>query len=299
MLLPAAHLVPTVLAALLAVATNGGPDDPPTPAPGPLPSLPTAHAHNDYRHADPCTGALDLGFASIEVDVFPVDGELLVGHTRSELRPDRTIRRLYLDPLRRRAEAATDPDQGPLPDGGRLTLLVDAKRDGNRVLDLLLEQLAPLRPWLARVEDARFIDGPLMVVLSGSRPVARVAAMTTRPVFIDGRLGDLDRDPPRDLVPIVSGSYGSSLETPLFGPPSEAARRRLRDIVARAHAQGRRVRFWGHFEDPFIWTALVEAGVDLIGTDDRARLAAWLRAHDPRCGGSAPDPESSSNPSPE
>lgn len=250
-------------------------------------SLPTAHAHNDYRHADPCTGALDLGFTSIEVDVFPVGDDLLVGHEPADLRPDRTIEGLYLDPLRVRCEAAEHPARGPLADGHHLLLLVDIKRDASRALELLLPRLDPLKPWLARVENGRFKDGPIMVVLSGSRPVAQVAAMPDRVVFIDGRLGDLDRNPPVELVPLVSASFGSAVGAALIGAPSESARQRLGELADRAHAQGRRLRFWGHLEDPDIWAALVDAKVDLIGTDDLDRLASWLRAHDPRCRASA------------
>jgi hypothetical protein len=65
-------------------------------------SLPGAHAHNDYKHARPLLDALAHGFASVEADVFLVDGELLVGHDPSELRSGRTLTSLYLEPLRNR-----------------------------------------------------------------------------------------------------------------------------------------------------------------------------------------------------
>src|SRR5687767_7205871 len=58
-----------------------------------------AHAHNDYMHTQPLLEALDHGFCSVEADVFLVDGELLVAHDRAACRADRTIDRLYLDPL--------------------------------------------------------------------------------------------------------------------------------------------------------------------------------------------------------
>lgn len=253
----------------------GPPDDPASEQVGSIP-LPTAHAHNDYRHADPCIGALRLGFRSIEVDVFPVGDDLLVAHDLDEATPDRTIEGLYLEPLARWCE--TTPEE-TLP----VTLLVDIKRDGPRALELLLEKLSPLRPLLSRVERGEIVAGRIMVILSGSRPIAEVAAMPDRVVFIDGRPADLARNPPVTLVPLVSGSYGPTLETPLFGPPSDSAGTRLRALARTAHEQGRRLRFWGHLEDPAIWAALVEAKVDLIGTDDRARLADWLLANDPRC----------------
>jgi hypothetical protein len=57
----------------------------------PLPRpLKHAHAHNDYLHPRPLDDALAHGFTSVEADVFLVDGDLLVAHTRSEIQSDRT-----------------------------------------------------------------------------------------------------------------------------------------------------------------------------------------------------------------
>jgi glycerophosphoryl diester phosphodiesterase len=48
----------------------------------------------------------------------------------------------------------------------------------------------------------------------------------------------------------------------------EAERSRLTRIVAKAHAKGRRVRFWGAPDRPAFWGALLDNGEDLINTDD-------------------------------
>ncbi len=74
------------------------------PAPAVVP-LPHAHAHNDYAHRRPLLDALAHGFTSVEADVFLVKGELLVGHTWLDLRPGRTLEKLYLAPLARRVKA--------------------------------------------------------------------------------------------------------------------------------------------------------------------------------------------------
>ena len=83
-------MIPTSLALLLGAAV--------TP-------LPHAHAHNDYEHARPLLDALAHGFCSVEADVFLRDGRLLVAHTPLDLKPERTLERLYLDPLRQRVRA--------------------------------------------------------------------------------------------------------------------------------------------------------------------------------------------------
>ena len=264
---------------------------PPSSLLGPAPegdptvsSLPTAHAHNDYRQPDPCDGALDLGFTSIEIDVLPRDGELLVGHGEKELRPGRDLRSLYLDPVLRRCKAAESTSTGPLPDGHRLTLLIDIKRAGMESLALLEPLLEPLRSWLRRVEDRKIVDGPIEIVLSGARPTDTVRSRSDRLVFIDGRPSDLGRDVPVELMPLVSASLPSAVGSFGYRGLDEPARERLATLARRTHDEGRRLRFWGHMESAELWKALVENEVDLIGTDQPKRLAAWLRKNDPRCG---------------
>src|SRR5262245_51794473 len=63
-----------------------------------------AHAHNDYEHARPLLDALEQNFDSVEADVHLVDGQLLVAHDRKDARADRTLEKLYLDPLGERVK---------------------------------------------------------------------------------------------------------------------------------------------------------------------------------------------------
>src|SRR5437660_5226848 len=92
-------------------------------APGPFLS---AHAHNDYEHARPLFDALDHGFCSVEADIYLVQGQLLVAHMRSQVKPERTLEKLYLDPLQERVKQ----NGGRVYAGGpEVTLLIDIKTD--------------------------------------------------------------------------------------------------------------------------------------------------------------------------
>src|SRR5579871_6562583 len=91
----------------------------------PLP-LTRVHAHNDYEHRRPLFDALDHGFCSVEADIYLVEGALLVGHDRKDLRPERTLEKLYLDPLRERVRA----NGGRVyPAGPPVWLLIDVKTE--------------------------------------------------------------------------------------------------------------------------------------------------------------------------
>jgi len=71
-------------------------------APSRVRPLAQAHAHNDYEHDRPLFDALSHGFTSVEADIYLVDGQLLVAHDPEDLDPARTLRSLYLEPLRER-----------------------------------------------------------------------------------------------------------------------------------------------------------------------------------------------------
>src|SRR5207249_11561405 len=84
------------------------------------------HAHNDYEHKRPLLDALDHGFCSVEADIYLVDGRLLVAHMRSQVQPERTLEKLYLEPLRQRVKK----NGGSVyPAGPELVLLIDIKTD--------------------------------------------------------------------------------------------------------------------------------------------------------------------------
>ena len=239
----------------------------------PVVPLSRAHAHNDYHHSRPLADALAHGFCSVEADIFLRDGKLLVGHSEQELRPERTLAALYLDPLKRRAEA----NGGKVYRGGpTFTLLIDIKSDGGQTYLALSEVLAQYRGILSTVADGQRIKGAVTVVISGNRPVAAIAADSPRYAGIDGRLTDLDSTLPAHLMPLISDHWGRHFRWRGEGTMPADQRTRLRAIVAKVHARGRRVRFWATPDRSAMWAELDAAGVDLINTDDLPGLQQFL-----------------------
>lgn len=241
-------------------------------AASPVP-LPRAHAHNDYEHPRPLLDALDLGFTSVEADIFLVDGRLLVAHDRWQVNPERTLEALYLDPLRERVKAGGGR---VFPGGPTLTLLVDIKADGAGTYARLREVLAGYRDMLTVFHRDRIETNAVTIILSGERPRAQLEAEAVRLVALDGRPPDLEANPPVSLVPLVSDSWRNHFTWRGEGamPPAEAAK--LQELIARAHAQGRRIRFWASPDVPASWQVQWEAGADLINTDQLRGLREWM-----------------------
>jgi hypothetical protein len=237
--------------------------------------LENAHAHNDYRHPRPLLDALDRGFASVEADVFLLDGQLLVGHDQPELKSDRTLETLYLEPLARRAR---ENGGRVYRHGGRFLLFVDIKSAADDTWRQLQPLLAKYADILATTDDNRHRDAAITVVLTGNRPSEALSRSRTRLAALDGRLDDLERTAPVDLMPVISDDWAAHFDWKGQGPMPDTERNKLREIVRRAHQQRRVLRFWRTPEDEAVWQELRSAGVDLIGTDQLDRLANFLRS---------------------
>jgi hypothetical protein len=240
----------------------------------PVVPLRHAHAHNDYAHKRPLFEALEHGFCSVEADVFLRDGRLLVGHTGFDLRPERTLESLYLDPLRQRVRA----NHGKVyPDGPTVYLLVDVKTEANATYAALDRVLVRYAEMLSVTRKGKYEEKAITVVVSGNRARDAIAAQEVRYAGIDGRPGDLDATLPADLMPWISASWSSVFSWKGDGPMPAEERQKLREFVRKAHAHGRLVRFWATPERPEFWKELRAAGVDLINTDRLDDLRRFLR----------------------
>jgi Glycerophosphoryl diester phosphodiesterase family len=240
-----------------------------------LQSGPIAHAHNDYLHPRPLLDALQHGFTSVEADIFLGEGDtLLVAHTRAEIKPDRTLQKLYLDPLRERVKQQGGKVQ---PGSVRFYLFIDLKTDAATTWPALRAVLAQYVDILTEVRDGSVTERAVTVILSGSRPsLATLGRESPRFAAYDGRLSDLESDAPAHLLPVISDNWMSTFRWGASIPFSEKDSARLKEMVAKAHAKGRMVRFWATPEKELAWKTLLEHGVDMLNTDKLAELSGFL-----------------------
>jgi hypothetical protein len=228
-----------------------------------------AFAHNDYAQRRPLLDALAHGFAAVEADVHLVGGQLLVGHSRRDLVPGRTLATTYLDPL-----AQMVARDGAIYSDEALVLLVDMKSDtATAGWHALREQLEPYAAMLAQHRYDGVLHGPVSVVMSGHVDLAAMEADPVRLASADGRLADLGTGL-SPVVTMVSDKWSHVFRWRGWGRMPERQRVRLRRLVAEAHRQGRQIRFWG--TSPRMWSELVAADVDLVIADDLAGMAQWF-----------------------
>lgn len=240
--------------------------------PGPLVH---AHSHNDYEHSQPLIEALSHGFCSFEADIHLVDDQLLVAHDRDQVRPDRTLQALYLDPLRERVRR----NGGRVyPHGPTCTLLIDVKSDAASTYAVLRDALERNADMLTVFRGEKVERRAITAIVSGNSPRWIMAFEPLRYAALDGALADLSSNASPDFVPWISTDWRKTFTwTGTGGPMPEKEERLLRQIVSKAHQQGRKVRFWGTPDVAEMWEALWDARVDLITTDDLPGLERFLR----------------------
>jgi hypothetical protein len=223
------------------------------------------HAHNDYEHARPLFAALDEGFCSVEADINLVNGKLLVAHSLKATDPHKTLESLYLDPLRKRIR---QNGGSVYPSAPKFYLLIDFKTAAEPTYAALRKVLKKYSNILTVYHHGKKQTRAITVVLTGNYPRATLAAETVRYAAGDGKLPDLQSNPPASLVPWISENWAPLFKWRGHGemPPDELAK--LQNILKEAHDQGRLVRFWNAPDQPGFWKAMLDQGVDLINTDD-------------------------------
>ena len=241
--------------------------------PAPVSPLKRAHAHNDYEHKRPLLDALDQGFCSVEADIFLTDQGLLVAHNAADLKPERTLQKLYLNPLRERVKA----NDGRVHRGeASFYLLIDVKTEAKTTYAALAKVLAEYADMLTVTNGGKTKSQAVTVVVSGNCDREGIAAEKVRYAAIDGRPIDLDGSAAAHLVPWVSASWSSQFKWKGEGAMPDAERKKLREYVKKAHDQKRMVRFWATPDAAPAWEEQLSAGVDLINTDRLAELRKFL-----------------------
>ncbi|GAB5554927.1 MAG: phosphatidylinositol-specific phospholipase C/glycerophosphodiester phosphodiesterase family protein [Saprospiraceae bacterium] len=238
--------------------------------------LPNAHAHNDYEHNRPLFDALAQGFTSIEVDVYLVDDEIYVYHDLPKtVSPNRTLRKLYLEPLEQRIQQ----NGGQVYAAYEVTffLMIDIKKNGPAVYQKLKEQLQPYQSMLTTYKGKNKIPGPVTIFLSGDRPIKTLLSESNRLMALDGRPKDIGKGISADYMPVVSTNYNHHFSWNGEGEMPTKEWRKLRSLTANVHSEGKRIRFWGTPDKPAVWDKLLDAQVDLINTDDLVGLRKFLK----------------------
>jgi glycerophosphoryl diester phosphodiesterase len=219
----------------------------------PTPRLP-AYAHNDYDNPDPLTDALTLGYRGVEADVFLVDGVLRLGHDRRSARTGAPFETRYLMPL----DSVLARCAPMRADGARFLLAVELKESSRVAYDSLVRSLARYPAVVAATD----------VVLVGWHPEPATLDAASMPLQHQYRLRTPDAMSGDTLdagVRLLSLDYGKTMGR--WWVRASGRQRWLAALraVKTAHPT-HLLRVHNVPADSAVYRALLEAGVDLIGT---------------------------------
>lgn len=170
-----------------------------------------------------------------------------MAHDLEDVVPGRTLESLYLAPPAGADEG--ERRQRLLRGRQQPAAALDIKSDGPATYLAVHEALKRYPSILAKFTPAGAKDGAVTAVISGNRPRELMLDQKVRYAAYDGRLADLNSDLPASFLPLISNRWTSIFSWRGVGPIPEAEAQLLRDIVAKAHADGRRVRFWATLDD--------------------------------------------------
>lgn len=220
-----------------------------------------AHAHNDYEHVKPFYEAFSLGFGSIESDVYAVNGELLVAHDVKDLKADRTLKSLYLDPI---INVLKEDKQGNFHQ-----FLIDCKTSSAETLPLIIKALEPYVDLIQK--------RGLRIVISGNRPAIKDFILAPSFITFDGRSNESYGPGIDKKVELESDAFYKFGIWDGLKPMSAELKAKLKNYIDKVHAQGRKVRLWATPDTLLSYQTFYDLGADYLGTDHLVDLADYLR----------------------
>lgn len=223
-----------------------------------------AHAHNDYLHPVPFLTAWNAGFGSIEADVFPVNGKLVVAHNKKAIQLQRTLDTLYIEPLLKELKKNSTR---------KVNLLIDIKENYQESLRLLIKELKPLKKYLFTDMDK---TKPITILISGERPPPDEYQTYPGYIFFDDDLRLFHTSQEWKRVGLVSLSFQRYSSWNGEGTLNDQDKNLLIQVVDSVHNAEKPIRFWAAPDDENSWNLQMKLGVDLIGTDKIENFSKFL-----------------------
>jgi hypothetical protein len=233
------------------------------------------HAHNDYLNKPALFEALDAGLISVEADVHLMKGGLYVAHVRPLGRnKKRSLENLYLKPL---FEHIQNNGGKVYPNyGGPFYLMIDFKGGSIEMYDSLIVLFSKYKSMLTVMEDSVLKPGAVTIFLSGSKPTEAVLKSERKLAFLDGRPSDLGKQIDSRIMPVISDHYKNHLSWNGKAKMPEQQEIKLRELVSKVHAEGKKLRLWASPDNPNAWETFKALGVDFINTDTPKKFAAFM-----------------------
>ncbi len=195
------------------------------------------------------------------------------------MRQGNTLEKIYLQPLKERVSA----NNGKIyPDAAvEFEIMLDLKGDWDRNrLDSLANLIERYSELFTVFENGVKTPRAVRILLSGGGAKYSAAEQNPRYFSIDGSPDDFDSPLDSSIISRTSASFRSLIKWRGMGRMPEQERMKLRDYVSRAHASGRKIRFWAAPNKRKVWKELLDAGVDWVNVDKLRKFRIFYLARE-------------------
>ena len=228
------------------------------------------HSHNDYEQQEKFKLAYQNQVYEIEVDVFEVNGALMVAHSKKEIRPGNTLKTLYLDQI----DSLFKLYQGRVSKDSKyaFSLMIDFKTPWSSTFVALEKQLENYRDLFNRSANKNAVQ----IVVSGNRPVDSTFHTYPDWAYFDGlpnvkyKKADLKR------IAMISDNFKNYSNWTGVGEIPKVDQIKLLQTIEAAHQLKKPIRFWGAPDTPDSWKQLCQLGADIINTDKIVACKTFL-----------------------
>lgn len=211
------------------------------------------HSHNDYSRPDPFYHAFNAGVGAIEADVFIRNGHLLVAHDSSGIKQELTLKKLYLDPLKKELSNRPRP----------VNLVIDLKEAYGELLAELMRELEPLKSFINTDNK----QAPLTIIITGNRPPPSEYNNYPSYILFDDDL-QLPHNPNQwKRVAQVSLNFANYSKWKGDGTLPLRDEKLLKAVINSIHMSGKKIRFWAAPDNQAGWQKLIALGADILNTD--------------------------------
>lgn len=228
-----------------------------------------AHSHNDYQQSAPFYSAYNLQYGSIEVDVYLSvnDNELYVARTSKDVAQNRKFENEYLGPLADIIQKNAGHVYGDT--ARKLVLMLDVKTDAvgtiNKLIDLFMKYPAVTR------------CASLTILVTGSKPPHTTYSSYPSFLWFDGLLSVNYSKETLSRIAVLNDNFINYSKWKGREEMSPNDWEKLKKIVNKGHALGKKIRLWNTPDFIEGWHKLIELGVDYINTDSIKALAEYLK----------------------
>jgi alkaline phosphatase len=225
-----------------------------------------AHAHNDYEHPIPFYTAYYRNFGSIEADVYVRNGQLFVSHEEKYITADRSLEKLYLDPLK----TIIKKNGGTAYKNSKdtLQLLIDFKTTGVPTMKALVQTLDRY-PEISK-------NPTVQIVISGDQPLPALWSQYPDYIHFDGKRNGVYTKAEAARIALYSVDIKLFTNWNGKGIIVKPEKDRLQHWIDSVHLAGRKVRIWGVADNVNTWKTQMNMGADFIGTDQLETLSDFL-----------------------